>query len=79
MNSGCVMAQYEDIIYMNVWFDQRSQRVLFQLLLQLYQKEIPKNKRTSVVLKPMQQKNQVPIYFDFCFLSIYIFFNTVKE
>lgn len=30
MNVACVMAaQYDDIIYMNIWYEQRPQRALF--------------------------------------------------
>lgn len=40
-----IAAQYDDIIYMNVWHEKRPQRALFQLLLQLYDKEMPKEKK----------------------------------
>ena len=50
MNVACVITvQYDDIIYMNVWYEQRPQKALFQLLLQLYHKEIPKNKENIFV------------------------------
>jgi len=61
MNAACVIAlQYDNVIYMNVRYEQRPQRALFPLLLQLYHREIPDSNGNvcRALLKPFQYPHE---------------------